>query len=573
MDTGTSRGLTGMVRLALAAAAGVATVILASGSADGQSRRRPSERLGENIGAVTSGGQFSNRTSGAPEGPLAARFNVNPSHLGGGYSVPRFRFSQSEAAFNGLRLRTLESLSLARRARFAGLQQVSLELAGKLQAHGLTRPSEVSESFFQFVFPFGLQVKDTDTGYGFFSREALVRGLVADPEKILAAYTSETQAVIGEARFLKIVSSMFAEGEPGEGESLEDLYDSQLAAMGNYLFCNGKYQAAAEVWTVLAQRDPANSLFSQAAAQSLFAAGRLDEAASAARISLREAPGWGTPEFKITGVNLQNVYGRVEDLAAARKMLEEELTANPASEDMAFLMAYTDLFHGLWNRSRERLGVLELKGDKVAGELLKVLQEGRVSGSVRRPLAPGAVVTIDDVERSGQGLELSADERAKLAEAVLRPQSYEDFMSRGDFYFFMGNYPRASEAYSQAARQKPDDVIATFAQGHAALASAEYSYASQLLSRALAQEENWGLYNFRLEEFFGNRRELDLRIADLEHLIKIRSSTPGIKLLLGYVYYFDGRYVDAANLLAEVVEGPGGVKAVEPLLRLARLQG
>ncbi len=551
----------------------VAVLLLVADAGLGQVSNRPSERLGRDIGPVTSGSQFSGRSSGAPEGPLAARFNVDPSRLGGGYAVPRFSLNRSQTALAGMRLRTLESLSLARRARFSGLQQVSLELAARLKDQGLVRPSNVSESFFQFVFPFGLQEKPVEVGYGFFSRETLTHGLVDDPEKILADFTSEAQDVISDDAFLEIVASMYSSGQPGEGRTLEDLYDSQLAAMGNYLFSNGKFTEAAEVWTVLAKRDPSNSLFAQAAALSLFAAGEMGQASSAARASLLEAPGWGTAEFHIVGANLQNVFATAEQLGKARAALEAELAASPANEDLQFLMAYVDLLHGLWDRSSERLSVLQSKGDKVAAELLTVVRQKRVDDSVRRPLMPDAALTAADVQRSGRNLELSPAERARLAEAVLRPKSYEDYMSRGDFYFFMGNYPQASQAYAEAARLKPDDIIAKFARAHAAVANAEYSYASRLLQEALAAEPNWGLYNFRLEEFFGNRQDLDRRIRDLEHMAEIRSSTPGIRFLLGYVYYFDGQYVQAADLLAPVVEGPHGIKAAEPLLRLSRLQG
>ena len=79
--TSKSRGLRGLTALVA-----VAAVALLAAAAHGQMGNRPSERLGRDFGPVTGSSQFTQRSAGAPEGPLAARFNVNTSYLGGGYA-------------------------------------------------------------------------------------------------------------------------------------------------------------------------------------------------------------------------------------------------------------------------------------------------------------------------------------------------------------------------------------------------------------------------------------------------------------------------------------------------------
>ena len=107
--------------------------------------------------------------------------------------------------------------------------------------------------------------------------------------------------------------------------------------------------------------------------------------------------------------------------------------------------------------------------------------------------------------------------------------------------------------------------------GTSRFANGEFQYAARLLHEALQMEPNWGLFNFRLEEFYGDRKDMDKRVADLDHLVQLRPELKDLKLLLAYVYYFDGRYGDAAQLLAEISSSPD-YQVAENLLRLARLQ-
>ncbi|MBN2582306.1 MAG: hypothetical protein JXL80_04500 [Planctomycetes bacterium] len=533
----------------------------------------PSERLGQNIGSVTSSSQFTSRASGgAPTGLLAARFGVSPSRFGGRLSPTNLDMGQLRPELVGRRLRSLESFALGERARFAELQRGSLELGLMLGDEKMVRPDDLRQSFFQFVFPFGLRDKPEQYYYGYYCLSCLQRGYIKDPASFLSEFSEETQETIANKPFLDTTAAVFRTGQPAEDQSLDALYDSQLAAMGNYLFSNRRYKAAAQVWSILATRDPTSSLFAQAAGQSLFASQQYAEASRLLRRSLTTAHNWGSDEFRIGGVNLQDLYHDPSDLAEARQVLELALLKTPSDEGLQFLMAYIDLFHGLWDRADGRLTSLAAGGDKEAAELLKVLRADHIVPWMKYPMSVDGKMSAAEFEQLTNHIELSLEERKALVESITNPQRVEDYMNRGDFYFFMGSYPMAAEAYAKAARMDPGNAVAKFAESHAAFANGEYLYAAKKLREGLELEPDFGLYNFRLEEFYSDRADLDRRLRDLEHLTKLRPDDVEKQFLLGYVYYFDGRYTESANILLQVLTASPQYDVARNLLKLARLQ-
>jgi len=592
-----------------AAVAGVVLVVtMLCVASEGQaqimgSRTLPSERLGSSFyTSPTTAAQFSVRGGGTePTGPLAVGFAMRPGSLGGGFGPSRFELASIKSDLAGLRLRTLESASLAKRARFSTMQQVSLELAGMVAGEKVARPIDMRRAFYQFIFPFGLRDKSAEYGYGYFCLGCLNRALVKDPERFLAEFTEETQGALADEQFVKAAAAMARDGRLPEGQRFDQFYDSQLAAMGNYLFSNRRYAAAVEVWSLLARRDATSSMFALAAGQSLFAARQFEAASDELRRSLTLSPHWPkaaaakaaqpaappapgpaatpesnktpeapAPQFRITGANLQNIYADPGDLAEARMNLEGLLQTDKANKKLQFLMAYIDLFHGLWDRAQTRLQALAPE-DEVARQLLGALTGGRVAEAIQRPFAEDELLTAEDVANLTTDVLLSATERRAIAEAVMNPKSYQDYMNRGDYYFFMGAYVRANQSYAAAAKLEPQNAVALFAEAHAAFANAEFSYAALKLKEALRMQPNWGLFNFRLEEFFGSRKDMDKRVQDLEHLIELRPGDSDARLLLGYVCYFDGRYNDAAQLLGQACVSPN-YQMAEHLLKLARLQ-
>jgi len=469
-----------------------------------------------------------------------------------------------------LRVRTLDSLKFDRRARFAKLRETMLALAERIRE--LEEPSlgQVGVGFRQLMFPVPLQ-EDPALGYGFFSRLDLVGGGTVDPELLLSPFTHEVQQSLGEARFLDAAAAMLFDRPLPDGMGLDQFYDSQLAALGNYLFNNRRYGRAVEVWALLVERDKTSAARSRALALCLLADRRLRGAAAEARRSFTLAPGW-PDHLRVTGSNLQDIFPSTQDLVDAREEIEAQLAKQPDDPDLNFVMAYLDLFQGNWPAAENRLGKMA-ETDEVAQHLLAYLKAGVVADTVRRP----ALSALRRVGERMTGLEeppLSPEARGQLIVALRRgAASYEEHMRVGDFRFFMGDFTLAGEAYRAAHKARPEDPFALFALTHAAFANGEYRTTERLLETALALEPNWGLYEFRIQEFYGEREEYDRHMANLERLVELRPSSTSMKFLLAYVYYFSGRYADAAELLAEILRMKPDFGRADYFLRLARLQG
>lgn len=517
-------------------------------------------------------------TSGFGAGATASQFAARPGSTlpnqnspinkpGGMFAPSAFAWDINKITLVAARLKSLNSFALSERTHFSRLQQASLDLTALVGPQSIVRPKNSAQAFYQFIFPFGLRDKPAEYGYGYYSAAAIQQNLIPHPKDFLAEFSEEMQQTLADEKFLKAVAAMTKDGKMPEGRRLEELDDSQLAAMGNFLFSNRKFPAAAQVWLVLAKLDPSSSLFAQAAGQSLFAAKKFPEAEAQLRRSLVVAQGWGAPTFHLSGVNLQSIYADADDLAEARAGLEGKLKVDPKNSQLSFLLAYLDLFHGLWDRAEKRLTRLAATGDDVAAKLLGVIHANHVAATIQRPLNEEAGPSSATAQ-----VELTPAERQALIEAVLTPKTFDDYLTSGDFNFFMGNYSRASDAYQNAVTIKPDSAIALFDQGHAAFANGEYDFAALTLRKALTLEPNWGLANFRLSELFSNRQDLDQRILDLEHLNTLRHDNPAVQFLLAYVYYFDGRYEAAAQLFAKLEAESPDDKVADPLLKLARLQ-
>ncbi len=477
---------------------------------------------------------------------------------------------ESPARLSHLQVRTIDSLRFEKRARFATLRKSMFALAERIREADAQTLGEVSTGFRQLMFP--IPVTDrAELGYGFFSRLDLVDSGQATAEALVTPFTEEVQRSLGEEPFLDAVQALLAGRPMPEGATLDQFYDPQLAALGNYLFNARRYRRAAEVWQTLAKRDVTSGLRRRALALAYLATGRLEDAAKEARASLERARGW-PDETRLTGSNLQDVFPDVADLAEIRAELRTRLEKNPGDADLQFLAAWVDLFHGQWEAAKERLAKLA-PADETARKLRARLEAGAADETLRRPAAGVLRQLAEDLT----GLEepaLTEQERRHLIDALRTgAEGYPDYMRLGDFRFYLGDYTLAAEAYRAAHKARPEDPFALFALVHASFANGEYRLASNYLRRALALEPDWGLYEFRLQEFYGDREELARHRTNLERLVSIRNSATDMKFLLAYIHYFTGRYADAADLLAEVIRDEPDFERAGDFLRLARIQG
>jgi len=466
-------------------------------------------------------------------------------------------------------VRSIGSMDFKKRGRFARLKETVLALAERAREKEELSFGQVSYGFRQFMYPLPL-VDQPDVGYGFFSRTDLVGGGTVDPAVFLDPFTEDVQKSLGEEAFLDVMEALLGNRPPPDGPAFQALYDTQLSALGNYLFNSGRYRWAGEAWKVVAERDPTNATAARGHGLALLAQRRLRPAADELRRSLRTTKGW-PDAFKIVGSNFQDVFPDPQVLADLRGEIEAQL-AKKADADLSFLLAFLDVFQGRWDEAKERLAGLAPQ-DEVAKGLLSALDRGAVDESVHKPVG-------EDIRRlAGEitGLEepaLTLEERAELAQALREgPDSYEDHMRLGDFRFFMGDFTLAGEAYRHAHKASPEDPYALFALVHASFANGEFRQAGRYLDKALAIEPDWALFEFRLQEFYGNYEEYEQHLANLKRQVDLRPDSARLKFLLAYVYYFSGRFADASDLLAQVLRLEPGFERADYFLRLARLQG
>ena len=527
--------------------------------------------LSSGLGGYTTGSDFINR-----RGPGGASYLAAPGidvymQRGGWEPVRSDDLSPGFAPFGLARVRSIDSMSFEKRGRFAKLRETTLALEERLRQSEPASRGQVSLSFRQFMFPFPMT--DTpDIGYGFFSRLDVVGGGTAPPEAFLSAFSADVQQSLGDKRFLDLVQALLTTGRSAaDGMKVEQCYDPQLAALGNYLFNNGRYATSATVWGLLTERDPTNATARRALALSLLGGRQMKGAAAELRRSMTMMPGW-PDKAKVTGSNLQDVFPNTRDLVDVRGEIEAQLAKQPDDADLGFLEAFLDLFQGRWSAAEERLAKLAAT-DEAAKGLLALVKNKAVAETVRRP--------------AGSALRRVAEEMTGLEEPPLSPQAreqlitvlrkgaatYEEHMRLGDFRFFMGDFTAAGESYRDAHKAKPDNAFALFAMTHAAFANSECRQAVRYLEEALALEPNWGLYEFRLQEFYGDAHEFERQLKDLERQVELRPQSADLKFLLAYVYYFSGRYSDAGDVLAQVLRLEPAFKKADYFLRLSKLQG
>ena len=470
----------------------------------------------------------------------------------------------------GLKFRTIDSLNFDKRARLSKLRETTLALAERIKQADQASIGQISLGFRQFMFPLPLADR-VPSGYGFFSQVDLAGSGGVGADVFLTPFTQEVQESLGDKKYLDAVQAMLLNRTLPEGMAIDQFYDTQLAALANFLFSNGRFAAAAQVWGVLAERDPTNPLPARGLAISLLGSGQMKKAAAEIRRSLAMTQGW--PEkTRLLGSNLADVFPSARDVTGIREELQAQLAKQPDDADLVFVAAFVDLFRGNLAEAEGRLATLA-GSDEAARGLLAVIKAGRVADSVKHA-APSALRAAA-LETTGlEEAALSPEARSRLVTILQAgPSTYQDYMRLGDFRFFMGDFTRAGEAYRAAHKAKPEDAFAVFAQCHAAFANGEYRVAAGYLRSAMAAEPNWGLYDFHLQEFYGEIDDYRRQVKELQRQVEVRPNQAETRFLLAYIYYFSGRYADAADLLSELVRQDPKFTEANYFLRLARLQG
>jgi len=127
-------------------------------------------------------------------------------------------------------------------------------------------------------------------------------------------------------------------------------------------------------------------------------------------------------------------------------------------------------------------------------------------------------------------------------------EKFDWYIKAAQLYLKQGRYYRAVDCYSLASVYKPGDPLAYVGKSQALFAAGEYIGSALFLSRALQILPEYASIKVDLVDVLGGQDNLEKRIADAEHRLKI-SDAAELQFLLGYIYYQLGRLDEAKNAI------------------------
>jgi hypothetical protein len=112
-------------------------------------------------------------------------------------------------------------------------------------------------------------------------------------------------------------------------------------------------------------------------------------------------------------------------------------------------------------------------------------------------------------------------------------------MLRAESLMEIGHYFEASRRYEMAHRTDPLDPLPLIGKGNALLAAGEYMTAVLALQQGFERYPELSQFNLDLPKLLGGREIIDIRRADLMHMLETRDN-PQLRFLLGYLEYYAG---------------------------------
>jgi tetratricopeptide (TPR) repeat protein len=130
---------------------------------------------------------------------------------------------------------------------------------------------------------------------------------------------------------------------------------------------------------------------------------------------------------------------------------------------------------------------------------------------------------------------------------------YNQLCRAAEGHLGIGRFYQAADAYTLAAIYNPDDPLCYAGRGHALFAAGEYVNSALHLIRAIEIDPEYVNTQIDLAELVGGPEDLNKRITDLNKWLQ-KSNAPGLGFLLGYVYYREGRFNEARNVMEVVMQ-------------------
>ena len=140
-----------------------------------------------------------------------------------------------------------------------------------------------------------------------------------------------------------------------------------------------------------------------------------------------------------------------------------------------------------------------------------------------------------------EGSTLTDPEAARFARAT-----FSELMANGGRAFEERRYARAARAFFEATLKDPQSARAAFAAADSLFAVGEYHKAVLQIRRGLILYPDWPDLNMDRLRYYSRPSDFEAQLRALELAALDNPSSPALRFLLGYNFFFTKRYVDAS---------------------------
>lgn len=128
------------------------------------------------------------------------------------------------------------------------------------------------------------------------------------------------------------------------------------------------------------------------------------------------------------------------------------------------------------------------------------------------------------------------------------------YVELGDFYFEVGRYAEAADAYARAKTYAPNNASVHLAMADAAFATGDYHFAAYLIAEAVRLDPAIVSAEIDRRVYYGDPKAFETQMSELERYLEAKPYDAQAHLVHGYNLRFSGKPVAAIGAFRRVVE-------------------
>jgi len=171
---------------------------------------------------------------------------------------------------------------------------------------------------------------------------------------------------------------------------------------------------------------------------------------------------------------------------------------------------------------------------------------------------PSSTVVYVDRDPPATETIVAGSAAGRSARVVANDLSNEDLAKRyvdlGDFYFEVGRYTEAADAYARAKGHAPDNATIHFAMADAAFAAGDHHYAAFLIGEAVRLQPSIVSAAIDRRAYYGDTKQFDDQMAGLERYLAEKPFDAQAHLVHGYNLRFSDQPAAATAAFRRVLE-------------------